>query len=146
MLSAMLFSSLDGDDHNAQLDSVDFHDISDPKFETEMEKEGLRYLGGFIAHKFPQHQFLGEHVTESDTTWIGEACRKQGRLMTPSETYFEQLNLMERLFKCCHGDKDLKPGTESIHNVSKEMSNFVPLPNEFINYFVKCRLFFRIRI
>ena len=72
-----------------------------------METEGLRYVGGYIAKMFPQYQFLESDVGKEDT-WIGFISRKPGKLKNPSLDFFEQLKLMEQLFKCYHGEKKLK--------------------------------------
>ena len=61
----MLFS-LDKDDKGleSQLthhDGLSNQDLEDT-LEHALEEEGLEYFGGFIAHKFPQYEYLGFQV------------------------------------------------------------------------------------
>ena len=53
---------------------------------------------------------------------------------------------MERMFICYHGEKSLRPGKGAIRSLSEKIAELVSLPDEVISYFVRCRLFFRIRI
>lgn len=142
MLSAMLFTcepSIDSENYDLDVSE------EEQKLEHCMEAEGLRYIGGFIARRFPQHAFLGNHVRADDDTWIGEICREQGKLMTPSPDFYEKLNLMEKLFKCYHGEKLLKPGKACKSNLTKIICKHVNLPEKVIAYFVRLRVFLRIR-
>ena len=145
MLSAMLFSS----DPDFEIEISEPTELSfsvqQESLEERMEAEGLQYVGGFIAKKFPQYSFLGTKVTADDNTWIGEICREEGKLMTPSHEFHEKIKLMEKLFVCYHGTKSLKPGKQCMHNLSRLISRQVSLPNDVIKYFVRCRVFFRMR-
>lgn len=145
MVSAMLFSC-DTQFHVGNNEACDISfNVAEGCLEKCMEAEGLRYIGGFIARKFPQYDFLGQNVTPEDNTWIGEICRKDGKLMTPSDEFYEQVKIMERLFRIYHGEKLLKPGTDCMGNLSRLIGRHVRLPDKVIQYFVKCRVFFRMR-
>ena len=64
MLSAMLFTS-DADfdiDIENMPDTQVSYDVERGSLEECMEAEGLRYVGGFIARKFPQYSSLGTNV------------------------------------------------------------------------------------
>lgn len=149
LLSAMLFSSLDWqspiNEGNENVDPEEYH-VQGTTLEVEMETEGLRYLGGFIVSKFPQYKFLGSHAPENDNTWIGAVSRVKTKLMSPSTLFFEQLKYMENLFMCYHGNNDLRSGKKSIKTLANMISEYVALPSEVVTYFVRCRMFFRIRI
>lgn len=144
-ISAMLFSDLDFQSSltENELEDPDLQIFNDAhnSLEEQMEDEGLRYVGGYIVRKFPQHGFLGTHVEQGDNTWIGAICRKEGSLMAPSMDFFKELKRMEALFKTYHGNDELKPEKNAIHNMVEAISKHVTLPSEVIKYFVKCRLF-----
>lgn len=149
LLSAMLFSTLDCQspitEENENVDPEEYH-VKGTTLEVEMETEGLRYVGGFIVRKFPQYKFLGSNAPEDDNTWLGAVSREKTKLMSPSTKFFEQLKYMENLFKCYHGNNDLRSGKKSIKTLSNIISEYVALPSEVVTYFVRCRMFFRIRI
>ena len=117
LISAMLFSCdprFDiGDRNDSAYPTVHKHEL-----EEAMKTEGLRYIGGFIAHKFRRYSNLGTNVTPEDKTWIGKICRHKGKLMTPSNELFEQLKIIEKLFECYHGKKSLKTGRKCMKNLT----------------------------
>lgn len=148
LISAMLFTSdgtFDTDIDNKANTQISY-DVERANLEECMEAEGLRYVGGFIARKFPQYSSLGTNVTTEDNTWIGEICRTEGKLMTPDDEFYEQLKVMEKLFACYHGTKKLKAGKHCMSKLSRLISKHVSLPADVIKYFVRCRVFFRMRI
>ena len=110
------------------------------------EEQGLLYFGGYIVKRFPQYSFLGQNVTADDATWVGVISRQERKLMIPSDRFFGQLKLMEKCFNAYHGEVTLKPGCNSVRNLSSYISNIVDLPTDIILFYVKCRVFFRIRI
>lgn len=65
--------------------------------------------------------------------------------MNPSSTFFSQLKVMEAMFRFYHGEKELKEGKGCVNILSIDSGNHVLLP-EVIKFFVKCRLFFSMRI
>lgn len=146
MLSAMLFSSDSQYAIESKDESNELHNLEKEELEESMETEGLRYVGGFIAHKFPKYSYLGTNVNPDDKTWIGKVCRRKGKLMTPSNDLFEQLRLMEKLFEIYHGKKSLKSGRKAIKKLSTLICKRVNLPEDVVHYFVRCRVYFRIRI
>ena len=100
--NVMLFASLDPNDmatddttHNSCYNDA----IAPLELETEMKTEGLRYLGGYIAFKFPQFEFLGSHVKAGEGTWNEAASRSQECLMTPSDFFFSELKKW-KIFLC----------------------------------------------
>lgn len=145
MLSVMIFSC-----HRKA--DIDIPDEGNKSFNVEdgylaecTELEGLRYFGGFVARKFPQYVFLGLNVTANDNTWLGEISWAEEKLLTPTTEFYEQLKLMEKLFNCYHGEKSLKPYKKYISNLSQLCSTHVNLPKDVVQYFIKCRIFFRMR-
>ena len=53
---------------------------------------------------------------------------------------------MEKLFKTYHGEKHLKAGKASVATLAGDIANLISLPKDVISFYVKCRIFFRIRI
>ena len=148
-LTAMIFCISDDKDFDDGSSSTvdDPANISESEinFEDAMETEGLRYVGGYIARKFPQYQ-LGNNVESGDNTWIETICRHEGKLMKPTSEFFEKLKMMEKFFQTYHGVKTLKASRNSIKTLANEISKLVILPLEVITFFVRCRTFFRMRI
>lgn len=148
-LSAMLFTSM----NDVDLEFEDENDDDDKGFErselnleTVSEMEGLRYVGGYIAHKFPQYQHLGTTAQPEDNSWIGAISKVEGKLFTPTREFWEELKMMEKLFKCYHGENSLKPGKGAIFKLAANISQYVSSPADVITFFVRCRLFFRMRV
>lgn len=145
-LSAMVFA-MDEEDSKPNCEEPFALDVQDPiTFEDAMESESLRYVGGYVVRKFPQYQYLGSDVSKDDKTWISSICRYAGRLKTPSKDFYEQLKVMEKLFNCYHGEFSLKEEKNAVRKLAELISGFVPLPKDVVVFFVKCRVFFRIRI
>lgn len=149
-LSAMLFASLDENDESMADNTCNDHELDNlpdrcQDLENEMKSEGLRYFGGFIVRKFPKYEFLGSNVEDGDNTWIEHVAREKGKLMKPSQYFFEQLKTMENLFTCHHGKYELKPGKSAVKTLTSDVAKFVSLPVDVITYFVRCRMFFRMR-
>lgn len=145
-LSAMLFSAYNLSDDEEENDLYIDDIVPDTvTFETEMEKQGLLYFGGYIVKKFPNYSFLGEAVGENDTSWIGEICRQEGKLMKPSDYFFKKLEKMEACFNVYHGKTALKPGYNVVKNLSASICPIVDLAIDVVTFFVRCRTFFRIR-
>ena len=151
-LSAVILTNLHIDDIDDPYisdgkENQDFPDDSIPflNLGSEMKKEGLRYFGGYIAFKFPQHEFLGSHVTSQNNSWNAVASWKPGSLMTPSESFWCDLQKMEHLFLCYHGQKSLTPGRNTTEKLTMEICRHVTLPQEVIRFFARTRMFFRMR-
>ena len=142
-LSAMLFCL---PEKELQTCNDEDQEIGEDLLEDAMEEGGLQYVGGFIARKFPQYDFLGTKVTKGDGTWIGAVSRGDGKLMKPKKDFLEKLETMERMFLCYHGEKSLKAGQKVIQSLAVMMYEHISLPKEVIKYFVRCRTFFRIRV
>ncbi|KAK3880678.1 hypothetical protein Pcinc_014836 [Petrolisthes cinctipes] len=84
-LTAMLFATFDADDITVEDANLENEQINGNDFATNLEEavemEGLRYVEGYIASKFPQYYFLGSTVKPGDKSWIGIAGREPGKLM-----------------------------------------------------------------
>lgn len=56
--------------------------------------------------------------------------------------FFKQLEEMEKLFNCFHGTK-----SDSVKTLSNIIYSCIPvLPADVIEYFVRCRMLFRIKV
>lgn len=68
----MLFSTVDiqepVDDDVHQSENIDF--------EHEVEREGLMYVGGYIASEFRQYEFLWTKTQGDDSGWITFVARE----------------------------------------------------------------------
>lgn len=67
-LSAMLFTSMDAE-NDLEFEGGDTQEDLEKNYlnlEHVSEMEGLRYVGGYIAHKFPQYQFLGLRIQSGE--------------------------------------------------------------------------------
>lgn len=142
-MSAMMFCSLDLSD---SMPDQELPEETEIFFEEEMEKEGLQYLGGYIVHKFPQYGLLGSETEGGSDNWIKTISRHEWKLKEPSRVFFRQLREMEAYFKCYHGEKSLQVGKNAVKTLTNEIAKYVKLPLEVITFFVKCRIFFRMRI
>lgn len=147
-LSAMVFSTCELS--NSEDDTRDDNDLltdfpENSTLEQEMEEQGLLYFGGYIVKKFPHYSFLGRNVELNDETWIGHICRKENKLMKPDEDFIRKLKEMEHCFNLYHGEKALKPEYNSMKKLSSYICSVVDLPNDVVFFFVKCRVFFRLR-
>lgn len=145
-LSAMIFASDCNDTSILDCDEPASCDIQGIQLEDVVEKEALRYVGGFIVRKFPQYEFLGSNVQEGDHTWVGTVSRHVGKLKQPSNKFYEQLQRMEKMFISYQGNEELRAEKHFVQNIKNIMKYLVPLPEDVIEYFVRCRLFFRLRI
>ena len=91
-LSAMLFTTLYVKESETESEDIDDFEVAFREADTledAMETEGLRYVGGYIAKKFPQYQLLESDVGK-ENTWIGFTSRKPGKLKNPSHDFFAQ--------------------------------------------------------
>lgn len=145
MLSALMFA-LDEKWETEVDEDPNIKTAEEGNFEECMESEGLRYVAGFIARKFPQYAGLGTVMKSKDNTWIGAICRKSGKLFIPSDDFYLKVKKMEEAFIVVHGKRGLKPGKYSMSSLSSLIRKHVDLPKDVVAYFVKCRIFFRMRI
>ena len=114
--------------------------------ESVTEAEGLRYIGGYIARKFPQYQLGFKFQKGEEATWLDEISRQNQKLFKPSSEFYKHLQVMGGLFNSFHGEKGLKPGKGAVTTLSSLMKEHISLPYEVITFYVRCRTFFRIRI
>ena len=145
-ISAMVFASIEEEkmlEENSENFDTEFQERT---LETAADEEGLRYVGGFLASKFPEYQFLGCKLKKVHGTWISEVERDKDKLTSPSAEFFEKLKIMEKLFKLYHGEKLLRPGKGVIRFLANHIENCVSLPSKVVLFFVRCRMFFRMRV
>ena len=137
-VSAMLFSSLDNLNSSIHCENIDDEDPyelthnSNKSLQECIAEEGLEYVGGYIASKFPQYTFLRADDRGNIDNWINAKSYKEGSLVTPSKEFFTELEKMERLFNCYHGETGLKEGRDIIKNILKEMVKYVNVPADVI--------------
>ena len=146
-LSGMVFclpgKSEESEEMDMDKENTNNLDLEMKVLEEVIEEEGLAFFGGFVVHKFPQYN-LGSKASTTEDSWISTLDR--GNLMKPSFEFLEQLKSMEKMFKCYHGLKTLKPGKTCVQKASSLIAELVSLPKEVITYFVRCRMFFRMRV
>ena len=73
------------------------------------------------------------YVEVNDKTWVGEICRKEGKLMKPSDDFFVNLQKIEACFNVYHGES-LKPGPKAVTLLSAHMLYILELPQD-VNFF-----------
>jgi len=104
-------------------------------------------VAGYIAFKFPQYNLSCQTSFNTPTCRISTIERKSHNLTQPSTAFFEQMKQMEKLFKCFHGETDLKPGKNSIKELTERISGLVEsVPEEVVTFYIRCRVFFRMRV
>lgn len=147
-LTAMLFACEMPDYENQEnlTEGYDVHiDHASSNLEYAIQEEGELYLGGYIAHKFPEYK-LGAKVSKVEKkTMCAVLSWKPGSLMHPSAEFLQKLKVMGNIFTCYHGES-LKPGKNAVMELSDLIYRKVELPLEVITFYVRCRIFFRIRI
>ncbi|XP_071525284.1 transposable element P transposase [Panulirus ornatus] len=145
-VSAMLFSSLSiGDQVKSSED--EFSNLAHlNNVEDMVEEEAKVYLGGYIAHRFPEHN-LGCKVrkAEQQSTLLETFSWKESGLVQPSAEFLKKLGVLGRLFKGYHGGDTLKPGKGAINEFSQDICRYVDLPGEVVALYLQCRTFFRMR-
>lgn len=112
-----------------------------------IEKESLRYIGGYIVKKFAvKYPDLGQKANicmSKDETWIERVNR--GELYVPSEDFYSQLTTMREIFKTINGDS-LKEGKGCFKKIISAIESVgVNLPSDVIAFFAKISVFFRMR-
>lgn len=145
-LSAMVFASDDLSHLEEENDDLTMDELRTVvSVEEELGREGIIYFGGFIVKKFPHYPFLGQQIGTDENNWLGAICRFHGKLMKPSDKFLAQLKKMEACFNIFHGVNSLKPGKNSVQSLTSYLETVVDVPTEVIAYFIRCRVFFRIR-
>ena len=87
MISAMVFAATE-DEKIQQEESEDLNlEFQEKTLETVADEEGLRYVGGYVASKFPEYQFLGCKLKKVQGTWISAEERDTDKLASPSAEF-----------------------------------------------------------
>lgn len=117
----------------------------------DCSEEGLKYIAGFLAHKFRQkYPELGCKTCESpnsgvsSSAWISSLSR--GGLTLPSENFMKQILVFESIFKDIHG----KNGLNSEYKVMETTVNQIQckcnsVPIDVVRKYVRTRTFIRIK-
>ena len=91
-------------------------------------------------------KYLGAKVQKDDSSWISTISTKKESLMKPNPEFLAKLKIMEKMFKCHHGERTLKPGKAALSELADVITKHINLPEEVVRYFVRCRAFFRMRV
>ena len=119
--------------------------------ELDPGNEALKYLAGYLAHKFRfQFPCFGNKTNtpsgfqQLSFPWIAALTR--GGLTFPTLEFVSKVQQLEETFISIHGDS-LKKGPGLIKNASELMlrKHQSLLPDEVIKAFVKTRTFIRIK-
>lgn len=113
--------------------------------------EGLKYVAGFLAHKFRQkYPELGcktrDLVNPGQTIspWISALSR--GGLTLPSDSFLKQVRLFEEVFKDIHGKNGLNAQYRVMETTEKQiLGRFKSVPAEVVKKYVRTRTFIRIK-
>ncbi|KAG0710837.1 hypothetical protein GWK47_021973 [Chionoecetes opilio] len=136
-LTAMIFATVMHSDDRKENDpencDTDDHSIN---LEDAIKEEGELYLGGYIAHKFPEYK-LGSNVRKGEQTSMCHVLSwNNASLMLPSTEFLLKLKVMGKIFICHHGENTLKPGKNAMQELSALMYKNVDLPQEGITFYV----------
>ena len=66
---------------------------------------------------------MGTAATKGDGTWIGTISARDGKLIQPKSEFLEKVKIMENMFLCHHGDKNLKHGKGVIELLTGSIRN-----------------------
>ena len=124
-------------------------DSSDDDF--DCSKEGLKYIAGYLAHKFRiKYPDLGTRTdaaasfkNHSESKWITALSR--GGLMLPSHEFLSKMIQFEKIFKEVHGNglnTQYKVMQTTIEHI---LQSFPDFPLEIIKKYVRTRTFIRIK-
>lgn len=113
-----------------------------------LEKEGLQYVVGYVAHKFSKKypQLVDSEEQIDHENWI--KYQSKGRLTYPSPQLVKVAKIMENLFVDFHGnrlskvDGIMKKLTKSLMEKIKPLC--INLPMEVIQCLVRTRTFIRL--
>lgn len=110
------------------------------------EEEAIDHFLGFIVHKFQaKYPYLGAvltNVNEGSTSWDAHISKGGLKILHPS--YRDFFLTLEQNFREYHG-VSLKEGKGAIEGVLKRVSIPNDIPREVASYFVRCRIYFRIK-
>jgi hypothetical protein len=117
----------------------------------DCSKEGLKYVAGFLSHKFRiKYPHLGTKTRDktdfeqSDSPWITALSR--GGLTLPSNDFLKQIFLFEKIFKEIHGTNGLNTQYKVMGTTISHISaKFPDFPFEIIKTYVRTRTFIRIK-
>ena len=121
--------------------------------QTEIEDDGLSYLGGWLAFKFAtKYPHLGSLAQKHEhdyvvPPWIHHLS--YGGLRSPSATFMSSLRKMERLFLRFAGGHNIVPkGRNIVKRIADKILNRLQageVEDEVIKRFVKLRVIIRMR-
>ena len=129
--------------------------ISDPKdlaieeLDIESEhldaSEGREYVLGYVVNKFgSKYPFLGGKSDDVQDDWI--SCINRGGLKRMNADYAKKFNCVDAIFSEFHGDS-LVEGTNIVRNMTMNCLKFINnILSEVLEFYIRCRLYFRIRI
>lgn len=115
----------------------DNHSIS------ENEAEGHAYILGYIVNKFKtKYPYLGE-IAEPSTDWI--SVKSNGGINRMTQEFVVKFKIVEKIFNEVYGDR-LREGSNSLGCITNKAVTIVPeVPKEVIEFYLRCRLHFRIK-
>lgn len=110
------------------------------------EREATDHFLGFVVHKFQlKYPALGTLLTDSNTdntSWDSFINRGGLKVMKPD--YRSSFLKLEHHFRHCHGTS-LQEGSRAVERVLQTASLPTFVPHEVAQYYVRCRVYFRIR-
>jgi hypothetical protein len=127
-----------------------YSEFSDSTPTFDCSAEGLKYICGFLAHKFRfTHPEFGTKTNENsvfekvEAPWISALSR--GGLTIPSTEFAQTIYAFEDIFKTIHGS-DICTKEKVIASTIKIIEEKFPLfPKEVIKKYVRTRTFIRLK-
>lgn len=109
------------------------------------EEEAINHFLGLIVHKFQaKYPYLGTVLTNANEDRSWDAHITQGSLKILHSFYREFFLTPEQNFREYHG-VSLKEGKGATEGVIKRVNIPNDIPREVASYFVRCRIYFRIK-
>ena len=117
----------------------------------DCSQEGLKYLAGFLAHKFRlKYPELGcktkdvSNLAQNNSPWISALSR--GGLTLPSDHFLNQVRQFEEVFRDIHGKNGLNAQYQVMETTVKQIqARFKSVPGDVVRKYVRTRTFFRIK-
>ncbi|KAK4295516.1 hypothetical protein Pmani_031930 [Petrolisthes manimaculis] len=142
-IDSSLTSDVFTQDLGTFVDDIDDENI-EPEF-TFPETEAIDHFLGFVVHKFQsKYPDLGNVLqdTANNSSWDAYITRGGLKVMKPQ--FRECFLRLEGCFREYHGTS-LREGKAAIENVLQLLTTHTGIPMEVARYYVRCRIYFRIK-
>ncbi len=121
-----------------------------PLYSFDCTREGLSYIAGFLAYKLSdEYPDLGTKTSNSSRQqqlkfpWL--AALSRGGLIQPSEEFFQQIQVLEKLFNQIHGN-EITRNTDVVQSfLNCALKQNLSIHPKICLRFAKTRVFIRLK-